>query len=57
MFLVTILELRERGEGEGGKYNKFMYIWYVPHRRATNAQISLRFRTVPPEPSWLAHIK
>ena len=34
-----------------------MRLWYLSHRRPAKAQVSLRIRTVSPEPSLFAHMK
>ena len=37
--------------------SQLMRLWYLSHRRPAKAQVSLRIRTVSPEPSLFAHIK
>ena len=37
--------------------SQLMRLWYLPHRRPTKAQASLRILAVSPEPSLFAHMK
>ena len=37
--------------------SQLMRLWYLSHRRPAKAQVSLRIRTVSPEPSLFTHMK
>ena len=40
-----------------GEMSQLMRLWYLSHRRQAKVQVSLRIRTVSPEPLLFAHMK
>ena len=59
-YVTNVLTMNLSNKWNGNVYqnlSQLMRLWHLSHRRPVKAQLSLRIRTVSPEPSLFAHIK